>query len=85
MAALSLSSWAVHDWIGQNFEYQPGQPTPSGTLDPLLLLPAKAKALGFQALEVCDFHLLPDADQMRRFQTVAAELLHQSLEQTPLP
>jgi sugar phosphate isomerase/epimerase len=73
VAALTLSSWAIHDWIGQNFEFKPGDAPPSCALDRLLLLPAKAREFGVQALEICDFHLVPNEAAMQCFRAVAAE------------
>ena len=74
MAQVALSSWAVHAWIGQNFEYLPGQLPATGTLDRILLLPARAKAFGIAALEVCDFHLVPDRAEVDRLRDVAANV-----------
>ena len=73
MAQVALSSWAVHAWIGQNFNYLPCQPPVTGSLDRLLLLPARAKAFGIAALEVCDFHLVPERSEIERLRTAAAE------------
>jgi len=72
VARLALSSWAVHGWVGQSFEYLPGQPAATGALDRILGLPARAKAAGITTLEVCDFHLLPDRGEIERLK-VAAE------------
>ncbi len=71
MAKLALSSWAVHGWVGQDFSFKPGDGLPTGTLDRLLTLPANACGFGFSALEVCDFHLVPDEHQMLLFREAA--------------
>jgi sugar phosphate isomerase/epimerase len=55
---VSLSSWAVHHWLGYAFDDSPER-TNSSSVDTsrLLELPAKAKAHGIATLEICHFHL----------------------------
>ena len=71
MAQLALSSWAVHAWIGQSFNYKVGEPPAFGSLDRVLQLPRRAKAFGIQALEICDFHLVPDRVEIERLRALA--------------
>jgi sugar phosphate isomerase/epimerase len=54
---VSLSSWAVHHWLGYALEDSPthiGSPVDTSRL---LELPAKARAHGIGTLEICHFHL----------------------------
>jgi sugar phosphate isomerase/epimerase len=73
VAQLALSSWAVHAWIGQNFEYLPGRPQPTGNLDRVLQLPKRARDFGASALEVCDLHMIPGRDEIEKLRMSASE------------
>ena len=55
---VSLSSWAVHHWLGYTLEDSPAtikrDPVDASRL---LELPTKARAHGISTLEICHFHL----------------------------
>jgi Xylose isomerase-like TIM barrel len=55
---VSLSSWAVHHWLGYALEDSP-EHVGTNPLDTsrLLELPAMARVHGIQTLEICHFHL----------------------------
>ena len=62
---VSLSSWAVHHWLGYALEDSPAH-TSTSQVDTvrLLELPAMARAHGIATLEICHFHL-PRFDPQR--------------------
>lgn len=71
MAGLALSSWAVHHWITGS-EHVGADDTPSSAaLDRLCRLPGRARSAGFEALEICDFHLLPERTCAERLRAAA--------------
>ena len=56
----SLSTWALHGWIGQSFPDSPASPAESDsatTLGRLAEVPAELAKRGIFNLEVCHFHL----------------------------
>jgi Xylose isomerase-like TIM barrel len=54
---VSLSSWAVHHWLGYALEDSPTRTGSPVDTSRLLELPAKARAHGIRTLELCHFHL----------------------------
>lgn len=68
---LALSSWAVHDWVGETFPSGPGLAAPRGAnLGKILQLPQEAKSrLGIDTLEICHFHLVQDKTQLDRLRS----------------
>lgn len=72
---VSLSSWAVHRWLGYSLKDNPSE-FETATVDTsrLLELPARASAQGIKTLEVCHFHLpRKDMGFLEKFKTQAAE------------
>jgi hypothetical protein len=72
---VSLSSWAVHHWLGYALEDSPEHAgtNPVDTLR-LLELPAMARAHGIETLEICHFHLPRfDPEQLTAFSETARE------------
>jgi sugar phosphate isomerase/epimerase len=72
---VSLSSWAVHHWLGYALEDSPEYvgTDPVGT-SRLLELPAMARAHGIQTLEICHFHLPRfDPERLTAFGETARE------------
>jgi sugar phosphate isomerase/epimerase len=82
--SLALSSWAVHDWIGETFLSGPGLSPPHNPhLGRVLELPHEAKSqLGITTLEICHFHLVQEPKQLERLRSAcvrAGTRLHQLL------
>ncbi len=66
---LSLSTWAVHEWLGKSFPDAPEAPfegTFADSLGMLADLPIELSKRGILNLEVCHFHLRPELLQTLR-------------------
>ena len=75
MPQLGISSWAVHDWVGQDFPSSPETPVePSaGKLGKLLEFPKRAKEVGASYIEVCHFHLPLNTEELLKLRKAADE------------